>query len=75
MAEIPGDSCLNSVVRNFDLNYRPYETRDYDFVRVPKEENLIQIDTEGFDEYERVFQCSRAELIHLSKTIILLTYF
>jgi hypothetical protein len=55
MAEIPGDSSLNSVVRNFDLNYRPYETRDYDFVRVPKEENLISIDTEGFDEYERVF--------------------
>ena len=55
MAEIPGDECLNSVVRNYDLNYIPYETRDFDYVRVPKEENLLSIDTEGFDEFERVF--------------------
>lgn len=67
LAEIPGDSALNSVARNFDLNYRPYETRDFDFIRVPKQENLISIDTVMFDEFERVYQCTRPELIHLSK--------
>lgn len=67
MAELPGDSQLNSVARNFDLNYRPYETRDYDYVRIPKEENLLNVDTENFDEFERVYNCTRAELIHLSK--------
>ena len=69
MAEIPADESLNSINRNYDLNYRPYETRDFDFIRIPKEENLLSIDTEGFYEYERVFQCSRPELIHLSKPI------
>lgn len=67
MAEIPGDESLNSIDRNYDLNYRPYETRDYDFVRIPKEENLLSLETVGFDEFERVYRCSRPELIHLSK--------
>ena len=58
---------MNSVNRNYDLNYRPYETRDYDYVRVPKEENLLQIDTDDFYEFERVYNCSRQELIHLIK--------
>lgn len=47
------------------MNYRPYETRDYDYVRVPKLENLLQIDTVDFFEFERVFTCTRPELIHL----------
>jgi hypothetical protein len=67
IAEIPGDTALNSVTRNYDLNYRPYETRDYDYVRVPKEENLLMIETETFDEFERIFNCTRAELIHFIK--------
>jgi hypothetical protein len=67
LAEIPGDSALNSVNRNYDLNYRPYETRDFDYVRVPKEENLLQINTDDFYEFERVYNCSRPELIHLIK--------
>ncbi len=45
MAEIPGDSSLNSINRNYDLNYRPYERRDLDYVRVPKEENLLSLET------------------------------
>ena len=68
MAEIPGDSALNSIYRNYDLNYRPFETRDLDFVRVPKEENFISIDTVDFFEFERVFNCTRPELLHLSKS-------
>jgi hypothetical protein len=59
MAEIPADSCVNSVVRNYDLNYRAHETRDFDYVRVPKEENLLCVDTEDFYEFERTFQCTR----------------
>jgi hypothetical protein len=51
MNEIPGDESLNSIDRNYDLNYRPNDTLDYDFVRVPKEENLLQIPTENFDEF------------------------
>ncbi len=73
MAEIPGDSALNSVNRNYDLNYRPFETRDLDFVRIPKEENLISIETVDFFEFERVFQCTRPELLHLSNPLTLLT--
>lgn len=68
LAEIPADSVVNSVVRNYDLNYRAHETRDFDYVRVPKEENLLSIDTEDFFEFERVFNCTRQELIHLSKS-------
>ena len=66
MAEIPGDTALNSINRNYDLNYRPFETRDLDFIRIPKEENLISIDTVDFFEFERTFNCTRPELLHLS---------
>jgi hypothetical protein len=75
MAEIPGDSALNSINRNYDLNYRPFETRDYDFVRVPKEENLLCIDTVDFFEFERVFSCTRPELLHLGKKFKIFKYF
>ena len=34
---------------------------------MPKEENLLQIDTDDFYEFERVYNCSRPELIHLIK--------
>jgi hypothetical protein len=51
MAEIPGDETMNNVERNYDLNYRPYETRDFDFIRVPKLENLISIECEDFYEF------------------------
>ena len=74
MAEIPNDSNLNSVAKNYDLNYRPNDTLDYDFVRVPKEENLLHVDTEGFFEFQRVFKCTRPELIHLSKSLLLILY-
>jgi hypothetical protein len=75
MAEIPGDSALNSINRNYDLNYRPNETRDFDFVRIPKEENLVCIDTVDFYEFERVYSCTRPELLHLSKKLSFKIYF
>ena len=34
--EIPADESCNSMSRNYDLNYAPNETLDYDYVRVPK---------------------------------------
>jgi len=34
---------------------------------VPKDENLISIETENFEEFQRVYKCTRAELIHLIK--------
>ncbi|TNV82985.1 hypothetical protein FGO68_gene3540 [Halteria grandinella] len=67
MAEIPGDESLNNIDRNYDLNYKPYETRDFDFIRVPKHENLLSIECVDFYEFQRVFNCTRSELIHLSK--------
>ena len=51
MAEIPNDESLNNVSKNYDLNYRPNDTLDYDFIRIPKEENLLSIPTPDFDEF------------------------
>lgn len=41
LTDIPADSCLNSLERGFDPNYKPNNTLDYDNARIPKEENLL----------------------------------
>lgn len=67
MTDIPVSASLNNLDMNVDPNYRPNNTLDYEFLRIPKEENLLQIETRDFDEFQRTFKCKRAELIHLIK--------
>ncbi|KEJ82813.1 hypothetical protein OXYTRIMIC_699 [Oxytricha trifallax] len=67
ICDIPMEDSLQSLNRNVDKNYAPNERLDYDHLIIPKEENLIEIQTEKFFEFNRVFKCTRPELIYLLK--------
>ena len=41
MTDIPIQANINHEDQNIDPNYRPNNTLDYEFLRIPKEENLL----------------------------------
>jgi hypothetical protein len=69
MNKIPGCDSFTDMSRNMDPDYVPNKRTEYDAMVIPKSENLLSVPTPDFHEFQRVFQCTRAELIHLSKYI------